>query len=98
MAEQTHSEQYERVRRDFEGMNVQDRAVFLLEATVSTIARGVEQAGRVLADEMDKAFRWRPEPAEEGAESGSASGGESTKGPRRRPSTGGTSPEGHVET
>jgi hypothetical protein len=68
--EQARSTEYERVRQAFEDLGVEDKAVFLLEATVTTIARTVETAGRLLADEIDRLFRSDPfaPPAEPAAE------------------------------
>ena len=51
-----HSKQYHQAREAFDDLKIEDRAVFLLEATVSTVARGVEEAGRILADELDRLF------------------------------------------
>ncbi|MGI9174782.1 MAG: hypothetical protein ACR2GR_05645 [Rhodothermales bacterium] len=51
-----HSKQYRQAREAFDHLKIEDRAVFLLEATVSTVARGVEDAGRVLANELDRMF------------------------------------------
>lgn len=50
-------EKYKRVRSEFEDLEIEDKALFLLEATVGTVARGVEQFGRGFAEEIDKAFR-----------------------------------------
>lgn len=52
---QERKEQYKRVRTDFEDLEIEDKALFLLEATVSTVARGIERIGRGLADEFEKA-------------------------------------------
>lgn len=59
MTEQKHtrSQQYERIRDDFEHLDAADKARFLIEATVTTMARGLEQAGRSLADELDEIFQ-----------------------------------------
>lgn len=43
-------ESYDRMRRDFEELDVDKQAQFLIEASASTLARGVEQIGQVLAD------------------------------------------------
>lgn len=67
MTKQPHSEQYERARGAFGELGIEDRAVFLVEAVVTTMAEGVEKAGRVLADELDGLFRKsREEASEEG--------------------------------
>ncbi|RMH63809.1 MAG: hypothetical protein D6685_07300 [Bacteroidetes bacterium] len=49
-------EHVNRVREAFEHLGVEDRVLFLVEATASTLARGVEQAGRALAEELDRCF------------------------------------------
>lgn len=54
---ETHRKRYHQAREAFDDLKIEDRAVFLLEATVSTVARGVEEAGRALADEFDRFFR-----------------------------------------
>lgn len=51
-----HSEQYQETRRKFDEMELEDKAVFLLESTISTVARGVEQFSRVVADSLEKTF------------------------------------------
>lgn len=57
MTEQAkHSERFHEARRQFDDLSLEDKAVFLLEATVSTFARGLEQAGRALGDAMEQAF------------------------------------------
>jgi hypothetical protein len=48
---------YERTKRDFEDMSLEQQASFLVEAGASALARGLEQAGRSLADEIDRIFR-----------------------------------------
>lgn len=58
MTEQAkHSERFHETRRQFDELSLEDKAVFLLEATVSTLGRGLEQAGRVLGDALETAFR-----------------------------------------
>ncbi len=49
-------EHVNRVREAFERLAVEDRALFLIEATASTLALGVEQAGRALAEELGRWF------------------------------------------
>lgn len=59
MPESTHArgERYERARSEFDHLRIEDKAIFLLEATVSTMARALEDAGHALADEIDSWFR-----------------------------------------
>ena len=46
-------ESYDRMRRDFEDLEVEKRARFLIEASASTLAKGLEEVGRVLADGLE---------------------------------------------
>lgn len=43
-------ESYDRMRSDFEELEVEKQAQFLIEASASTLAKGIEQVGQVLAD------------------------------------------------
>lgn len=54
-----NKEQYDRVRQEFDQLRTEDKAVFLVEAVASTLARSVEQVGRAIADEFDRAFKRR---------------------------------------
>jgi hypothetical protein len=56
-----NQEQFDKARREFDQLRAEDKAVFLLEATVSTIARGVEQFGQAVVDEIDRAFKKKRE-------------------------------------
>lgn len=58
-------EKYKRVRTEFEDLEIEDKALFVLEATISTVARGIEQFGRGFADEIEKTFQWAARRAEE---------------------------------
>lgn len=53
-------ESYRQARTAFDALNIEDKAVFLVEAVASTLARGLQSAGQTLADEIDRAFRTRP--------------------------------------
>lgn len=44
---------YRRIRDDFDGLDLEHQATFLVDATVSLLAKGIETAGRALADEVD---------------------------------------------
>ena len=62
---QERKEQYKRVRTDFEDLAIEDKALFILEATVSTLARGIEQFGRVVSDQINDVFSgWNERPPE----------------------------------
>jgi len=51
---------YDEARRQFEELDVEEQASFLVEATASTLARGVLQAGKVLAGELENLLRRTP--------------------------------------
>jgi len=50
-------ETYRHTREAFDRMKVDEQASFLVEATASVLARGVEQVGRAVADGLDELFR-----------------------------------------
>lgn len=89
--DQHRKDRYRRVRSDFDELNTEDKVVFLLEATVSTVARGIDEFGRVLSDELGKAFSRRRKsnrngdgaPGKEtGSGTGSAQGGSGERAER----------------
>lgn len=49
--------QYDEARRNFDDLDVEDRARFLVEATASTLANGLLQAGEALADTLEETIR-----------------------------------------
>lgn len=58
MTDEKESEtHYDEARRNFDDLNVEERARFLVEATASTLAHGVQQAGEALADGLEEAIR-----------------------------------------
>lgn len=59
-------EQYSKTREDFDGMSLEDRASFLIEATFSTAAEAIDRAGKRLADlaeEMEEKSKRRKQEA-----------------------------------
>ncbi len=48
---------YDQVRHDFEDLEIEERARFLIEASASTLAEGVEQVGHVLAEGLEDVMR-----------------------------------------
>jgi uncharacterized protein YggE len=48
---------YEETRRRFDELEVEQQAQFLLEASASALARGIEQAGEALADGLQDVVR-----------------------------------------
>lgn len=68
-------DRYREARRRFDDLEVEQRARFLLEASLSTIAQGLEWAGQQLADSLDESMhgskRGRSDAAE-GTEPGPA--------------------------
>lgn len=73
-------EKYKRVRSEFDDLEIEDKALFLLEATVGTVARGVEQFGKGFAEEIDKAFRQAKRERDEWAAEKAAEEGGTTTG------------------
>ncbi|MFQ5569239.1 MAG: hypothetical protein ACE5G0_06165 [Rhodothermales bacterium] len=49
-------EQYDRAREAFEDLKIEDRTLFLLKETINTIAQGVDQAVKTLADGVGGLF------------------------------------------
>ena len=47
---------YEGARAAFDQLRLEDKAVFLLESLVTTVARGVEAAAQGVADAIDDVF------------------------------------------
>jgi hypothetical protein len=50
-------DEYRRARETFNKMNVEEQATFLVEATASVLARGMEEVGRVVADGLSDMFQ-----------------------------------------
>jgi len=48
---------YDEARRNFDDLDVEERARFLVEATASTLAHGLLQAGEALADGLEDVVR-----------------------------------------
>jgi hypothetical protein len=59
------SEAYSRLRNEFDTLAIEDKAIFLLESTLSTLVRGIEAFGHMVGEELDKAFRRADEAAAE---------------------------------
>ena len=49
----TRDPRYDQARRQFAELDIEEQASFLVEATASTLARGVLQVGAVLAGEIE---------------------------------------------
>ncbi|WP_263786853.1 hypothetical protein [Salinibacter grassmerensis] len=50
-------DEYEQTRRRFDELEVEQQAQFLIEASASALARGIEQAGKALADGLQDVVR-----------------------------------------
>lgn len=78
-APEAESDRYHRARRDFDDLPFEKQATFLLESSVTALARGIEEAGRMLVegleDVMQERRRTRPS-------AGGASDSSDAKGPR----------------
>ncbi|WP_103021446.1 hypothetical protein [Salinibacter altiplanensis] len=51
------SDNYEQTRRRFDELETEQQAQFLIEASASALARGIEQMGAVLADGLQDVIR-----------------------------------------
>lgn len=51
-----NSEQYQEARKHFDELHIEDKAVFLLESTVTTLARGIETLGRSIGETLERTF------------------------------------------
>lgn len=47
---------YEQARRTFDELDIEEQASFLVEATASTLARGILEVGTRLADSLEEAI------------------------------------------
>ncbi len=82
--ENQRSEQYKRVRDNFEELPFEEKASFLLEAVFATVTRGIERAGKVVSEELETVFKQAQEAAERAArkasdESNGESGGNASE-------------------
>lgn len=77
---------YDEARRAFENMEIEDRTIFLVEAAATTVARGVQEVGRIVADELGRTFGGgRPHPPHEPAEPGRPGAAEPSTGSQQAP-------------
>ena len=49
-------EQYHRAREEFDGLKIEDKAVFLVESAVTMLTQGIQSVGKVFSSEIDKMF------------------------------------------
>jgi len=54
---QTDDTRYQQARRRFDELEIEEQSRFLIEATASTLADGVRQAGALLADGIEQTLR-----------------------------------------
>jgi hypothetical protein len=66
-----HKEVYNEARRAFDGLKIEEQAIFLVESAMAMVAQGIEQFGSMMARQFED------EPASEGA--GTAGAEEGTK-------------------
>ena len=85
---ETHNANFGRAHEAFESMNMRDRSVFLVEATASTLIRGIQKASETLADELENAF----------GRAESAADGETGEASDTGPSSGGADPSDDAST
>lgn len=48
-----HKEAYNEARSAFDGLKIEEQAIFLVEAAVSMLAHGIEQIGAMMARQFD---------------------------------------------
>ena len=65
-------EAYNRLRQEFDSLAVEDKATFLLESTMTTLVRGIEDFGRMVGEEVERFFRRAEEAAAEAEEEAEA--------------------------
>ena len=53
----TRRDAYDHARRQFDDLRLEDKAIFLVEATAGTLVRGLEEAGRAVTDSLEDLFR-----------------------------------------
>ncbi len=66
-----NSEQYQEARKHFDELRIEDKAVFLLESTVTTLARGLETLGRSIGETLERTFDEAERRAKRSADAGS---------------------------
>lgn len=88
--EQERKENYQRVRSDFDELNSEEKVVFLLEAAVTTLARGIDAFGRSVSDELNNAFSKRSDKKSRKKDSEGASSESETAPSNGRTSSSGT--------
>jgi hypothetical protein len=83
----SRTSRYQQARRRFDELEIEERSRFLIEATASTLAEGVVQAGTLLADGIEEALRRarRASEAPHGQQPGAA---EPETAQRQRPRSG----------
>lgn len=77
-------EHYHRAREEFDGLKIEDKAVFLVESAVTMLTQGIQSVGKVFSSEMDKMFEHEEE---EEAEVEAKPKPKTKKTTRRRPSS-----------
>lgn len=79
---------YDEARRNFDDLDVEERARFLVEATASTVAHGLLQAGEALADGLEDAIRQARRRSARQSEERGAGAAEPETAQRQAPRTG----------
>lgn len=91
MADDSQTSSYDQTRRQFDDLTPDEQAQFLIEATASTLAHGIERVGKVLARGLQDTVRR----AQQQSPAGSASGpgaAEPETAQRQRPRDGASKP------
>jgi hypothetical protein len=49
-----HKEAYNEARNAFDGLKIEEQAIFLVESAISMLAHGIEQVGAMMARQFDE--------------------------------------------
>lgn len=60
-------EQYRQARDEFDSLNIEEKAIFLVESTFSMLAHGIEAFGAVFSEQINKVYQEEGEEEEEKA-------------------------------
>ena len=90
MAEQTKDQtQYRKAREEFDGLAIEEKAIFLVESAFSMLARGIEAIGDVFSEQVNKVYEAeeKEEAPEKPAPRKTQARKKTTKTPRKRASS-----------
>ena len=62
-----NNQQYTKAREEFDGLKIEEKAIFLVESTFSMLAHGIEAVGNVFSEQVEKVYETVEEEVEEKA-------------------------------